>query len=297
MQRIQESELIINKRGAIYHLDLRPEELATTIITVGDPDRVEAVSHHFDSIEFTCQHREFVTHTGYIGKKRLSVVSTGIGPDNIDIVLNELDALVNIDMTQRIVKPQHTALNIIRVGTSGALQAQIPVDSFVVSTHGLGIDNLLNFYRHEENDEEKQLLQAFITQTQLNSRISHPYISRASTGLIKHFVKDFHHGITVTCPGFYGPQGRILRLGLSNPDLIERLTRFSFGPHRITNFEMETSGIYGLGKILGHHCLSLSAIVANRVNKTFSKDGNEPIQQLIKKTLEVVSGSGFGVSG
>lgn len=297
MQRIQESELIINKRGAIYHLDLRPEELATTIITVGDPDRVEAVSRHFDSIEFTCQHREFVTHTGYIGRKRLSVVSTGIGPDNIDIVLNELDALVNIDMAERIVKPQHTALNIIRVGTSGALQAQIPVDSFVVSTHGLGIDNLLNFYRHEENDEEKQLLQAFITQTQLSSRISHPYISRASASLIKHFVKDFHHGITVTCPGFYGPQGRILRLGLSNPDLINRLTQFSFGPHRITNFEMETSGIYGLGKILGHHCLSLSAIVANRVNKTFSKDGNAAVQLLIKRALEVVSGSGFGVSG
>jgi uridine phosphorylase len=297
MQRIQESELIINKRGAIYHLDLRPEELATTIITVGDPDRVEAVSRHFDSIEFTCQHREFVTHTGYIGSKRLSVVSTGIGPDNIDIVLNELDALVNIDMSERIVKPQHTALNIIRVGTSGALQAQIPVDSFVVSTHGLGIDNLLNFYRHEETDEEKQLLQAFITQTQLNSRISHPYISRASASLIKHFVKDFHHGITVTCPGFYGPQGRILRLGLSNPDLINRLTQFSFGPHRITNFEMETSGIYGLGKILGHHCLSLSAIVANRVNKTFSKDGNTAIHQLIKRTLEVVSGADFGVSG
>jgi uridine phosphorylase len=293
MQRIQESELIINKRGAIYHLDLRPEELATTIITVGDPDRVEAVSQHFDSIEFTCQHREFVTHTGYIGKKRLSVVSTGIGPDNIDIVLNELDALVNIDMTERIVKPGHTALNIIRVGTSGALQAQIPVDSFVVSTHGLGIDNLLNFYRHEENEEEKQLLQAFITQTQLNSRISHPYISRAGASLIKHFVKDFHHGITVTCPGFYGPQGRILRLGLSNPDLIQRLTQFSFGPHRITNFEMETSGIYGLGKILGHHCLSLSAIVANRVNKTFSKDGNQSVQLLIKRALEVVSGSGF----
>jgi uridine phosphorylase len=290
MQKIQESELIINQRGAIYHLDLLPEELATTIITVGDPDRVGLVSRHFDEIEFTCQHREFVTHTGWLGKKRVSVISTGIGPDNIDIVLNELDALVNIDLVNRTVKPEHTSLNIIRVGTSGALQTNIPVDSFVVSTHGLGIDNLLNFYRHEENEEEKQLLQAFITQTQLNSRISHPYISRAGASLIKHFVKDFHHGITVTCPGFYGPQGRILRLGLSNPDLIDRLTQFSFGPHRITNFEMETSGIYGLGKILGHHCLSLSAIVANRVVKVFSKDGNKVVQQLIDKTLEVVAG-------
>ncbi len=290
MQKIQESELIINQRGAIYHLNLRPEELATTIITVGDPDRVPLVSRHFDSIEYTCQHREFVTHTGYLGKKRVSVISTGIGPDNIDIVVNELDALVNIDLVNRTVKPEHTSLNIIRVGTSGALQADIPVDSFVVSTHGLGIDNLLNFYRHEQNDEEKQLLQAFYTQTQLNSRISHPYISRASAGLIKHFVKNFHHGITVTCPGFYGPQGRILRLGLSNPDLIDRLTQFSFGPHRITNFEMETSGIYGLGKILGHQCLSLSAIVANRIAGEFSKDGNKAVQKLIEITLETVSG-------
>jgi uridine phosphorylase len=290
MQKIQESELIINQRGAIYHLDLRPEELATNIITVGDPDRVPLVSRHFDSIEFTCQHREFVTHTGYLGKKRVSVISTGIGPDNIDIVLNELDALVNIDLVDRTVKPGHTSLNIIRVGTSGALQADIPVDSFVVSTHGLGIDNLLNFYRHEENEEERQLLQAFCTQTQLNSRISHPYISRASAGLIKHFVKNFHHGITVTCPGFYGPQGRILRLGLSNPDLIDRLTQFSFGPHRITNFEMETSGIYGLGKILGHQCLSLSAIVANRIARAFSKDGNKAVQQLIETTLGLIAG-------
>lgn len=289
MQRIQESELILNDRGAIYHLNLRPEELATTIITVGDPDRVPAVSKHFDSIEHTTHHREFVTHTGHIGAKRISVVSTGIGPDNIDIVLNELDALVNIDLENRTVKQELTVLNIIRVGTSGALQADIPVDSFVVSTHGLGIDNLLNFYRHQETDEEKQLLQAFITQTQLNSRISHPYISRAASGLIKYFDNSFHHGITVTCPGFYGPQGRVLRLGLSNPDLIDRLTQFSFGPHRITNFEMETSGIYGLGKILGHHCLSLSAIVANRVQKAFSKDGNKAVQQLIQKTLELVA--------
>lgn len=284
--QIAESELIINQRGAIYHLDLRPEELANTIITVGDPDRVAKVSRHFDSIEHKAQHREFITHTGFLGKKRVSVISTGIGPDNIDIVLNELDALVNIDLPGRAVKPEHTALSIIRVGTSGALQADIPVDSFVVSTHGLGIDNLLNFYRQEENEEEKQLLQAFNTQTQLNSRISQPYISRAGASLIKHFVKDFHHGITVTCPGFYGPQGRILRLGLSNPQLIDRLTQFSLGPHRITNFEMETSAIYGLGKILGHHCLSISAIVANRIQKTFSPDSNKAIEKLIERTLE-----------
>lgn len=290
MQKIQESELIINKRGAVYHLDVRPEELADTIITVGDPDRVVNVSKHFDRIEFQCQHREFITHTGYLGKKRLTVVSTGIGPDNIDIVLNELDALVNIDFNTRTIKPQLTTLNIIRVGTSGSLQADIPVDSFVASTHGLGIDNLLNFYRYEENEEEKQLLHSFVTQTQLHHRISQPYICGASAHLIKNFVNDFHHGITVTCPGFYGPQGRILRLGLSNPNLIDRLTQFGFGPHRITNFEMETSSIYGLGKLLGHHCLSLSAIVANRVSKQFSNDAQKAIEQLIKKTLDIVSG-------
>jgi uridine phosphorylase len=290
MQRIAESELIINNRGAIYHLDLRPEELAPTIITVGDPDRVAAVSKHFDTVESKAQHREFVTHTGYIGKKRISVISTGIGTDNIDIVFNELDALVNIDFETRTVKNNLTTLNIIRIGTSGSLQENIPVDSFVVSTHGLGIDNLMNFYRHEQNEEDKELLHAFVTLTQLHNRFSYPYISGAGSSLIKHFTEGYHHGITVTCPGFYGPQGRVLRLGLSNPNLIDRLTQFSFGRHRITNFEMETAGIYGLGKILGHHCLSISAIVANRITKKFSADGNALIENLIKKTLQIISG-------
>lgn len=290
MGTIQESELIINERGAIYHLDLLPEELANTIITVGDPDRVSKVSSRFDRIEVKRQHREFVTHTGTIGGKRLSVVSTGIGPDNIDIVLNELDALVNIDFKTRTIRHDHTALDIIRIGTSGALQSSIPVDSWVASTHGLGIDNLLNFYRADENEEERQLLQGFITQTQLGARISQPYISSAAPSLLKHFVSEFHHGITVTCPGFYGPQGRVLRLGLSHPDLIDRLTDFSFGQHRITNFEMETAAIYGLGKLLGHHCLSLSAIVANRVNKNFSKDAGNTIDKLINTTIDILKG-------
>ena len=251
MQRIAESELIINPRGAVYHLDTRPEELASTIITVGDPDRVRAVSKHFDRIEHVNQHREFITHTGWLGKKRISAISTGIGTDNIDIVLNELDALVNIDFEQRTIKPQLTSLNIIRVGTSGSLQKSIPVDSFVASTHGLGIDNLLNFYRLEQNEEDKQLLQAFITQTQLNNSVAQPYIGGAGSSLLKQFVEGFHHGITVTCPGFYGPQGRVLRLGLRHPGLVDNLTGFSFGKHRISNFEMETAAIYGLGKLLG----------------------------------------------
>lgn len=289
MNRIAESELIINNRGAIYHLDVRPEEIADTIITVGDPDRVPAVSRYFDKIEFRLQHREFVTHTGWLGNKRISVVGTGIGPDNIDIVLNELDALVNIDFDSRQVKPELTKLRIIRIGTSGSLQSDIPVDSFVASTHGLGLDNLMNFYRHDQNEEEKQLLHAFVTHTQLHHNITQPYINSAAPSLIKHFVTGFHQGITVTCPGFYGPQGRVLRLGLAQPDLIDHFSGFRFGNHRISNFEMETSSIYGLGKALGHYCLSLNAMIANRVEKKFSQNPQQLIEHLIKKTIETLS--------
>ncbi len=286
MSRIAESELIIHDRGAVYHLDLRPEELGDTVVTVGDPDRVAEVSKYFDRVEVKRQHREFISHTGLVGKKRITVLSSGIGPDNIDIVLNELDALVNIDFVSREIKKELKTLNIVRLGTSGSLQADIPVDSFVASTHGLGVDNLLNFYRLEHNDEEQQLLHSFITHTQIHSQTGHPYISSCAASLIKHFVKDFHQGITVTCPGFYGPQGRVLRLGIRNPNLINRLTDFRFGQHRISNFEMETSAIYGLGKLLGHNCLALNAIVANRVKQEFSKDGKAAVENLIKKFIE-----------
>lgn len=289
MQQIAESELIINNRGAIYHLDARPEEIASNIITVGDPARVQEVSKYFDRVEVQRHHREFVTHTGYIGKKRISVVSTGIGTDNIDIILNELDALVNIDFTTRTINKELRQLNIIRVGTSGSLQADIPVDSFVASSHAIGIDNLMNFYLHENNEEEKQLLHSFITHTQLHGRFSEPYIAGASMSLIKHFVEGYHQGITITCPGFYGPQGRVLRLGLTNPQLNDRFTDFKFGQYKITNFEMETAGIYALGKALHHHCLSLNAIVANRIHKNFSTDGNATVEKLIKKTLDIIS--------
>lgn len=218
------------------------------------------------------------------------MVSTGIGPDNIDIVMNELDALVNIDLETRKIKENLTSLKIIRVGTSGSLQKEIPVDSFVASTHGLGVDNLLHFYLSNNNDEEKQILHAFNTHAQMHQGISEPYINGASVSLLKEFVFGFHQGITVTCPGFYGPQGRVLRMGLKQPQLIDRLTSFNFGQHRISNFEMETSAIYGMGKILGHQCLSLSAIVANRISKEFSSDGNAAVENLIKKTLEIVEG-------
>ena len=289
MSRIAESEMILNARGAIYHLNLLPHEIGGTVFLVGDPDRVKEVSKHFDKIEYKGEYREFITHTGHIGKKRLTVLSTGIGTDNIDIAINELDALVNVDLTTREIKPALTSLNLIRIGTSGALQPEIPVDNFIASTHGLGIDNLLNFYRLEQNDEEKQLLHSFVTGTQMRSQIGYPYIAGASASLIKHFVKDFYQGITVTCPGFYGPQGRVLRLGISNPELIDRLTQFRFGQHRITNFEMETSAIYGLSRLLGHNCLSLNAVIANRVRKEFSKDGKAAVENLIVKVLEIVS--------
>ncbi len=290
MQRIPESELIINSRGAIYHLDVRPEELADTIIVVGDPERVKKVTAHFDKIEHQLQHREFITHTGYIGNKHLSVISTGIGPDNIDIVFNELDALANIDFETRLIKKDLKKLNIVRFGTSGSLQADIPVDSFVASSHGLGLDNVLNFYSYQKTTADTEMIEAFISQTNLDTAITNPYAFSGSETLLQKFGSDFHKGITVTCPGFFGPQGRILRLGLSSPGLVDKLTHFSYNNHRITNFEMETSAIYGLGKLMGHECLSINVIIANRVVKEFSKDNNAAVEKMIKKALEALTG-------
>ena len=286
MSRIPESELILNDRGAVYHLDLRPEELADTVITVGDPERVERVSALVDSVDVKRAHREFVTHTGLLAGKRITVLSTGIGPDNIDIVLNELDALVNIDFDSREIRPQHRSLDIVRIGTSGSLQSDVPVDSFVASTHGIGLDNLLHFYRSGQNEEERQIRHAFATYTQLDGQGAGPYVYGGSAAWLRRFAVDCHHGITVTCPGFYGPQGRVLRLGLAHPELNDMLTGFSFGSHRITNFEMETSAIYGLCRLLGHRALSLSAIVANRVEKRFSADAGATVDRLIRLALE-----------
>jgi uridine phosphorylase len=290
VERIAESELIINGRGGIYHLDVCPDELAPDIITVGDPDRVEEVSRHFDKIEVKRHNREFITHTGYIGKKRLSVVSTGIGTDNIDIVLNELDALVNIDFETRTINKQLKKLNIVRIGTSGGLQKDLPIDSFLVSAYGLGIDNLLNFYNTEPVVEEEEILQAFMLQTGLNNQVSKPYISPCSKKLIAHFDDGFYKGITVTCPGFYAPQGRVLRLRASNPGFIDKLTLFNYKGQYISNFEMETAGIYGLATLLGHEALSLNAIIANRITGEFSKDASGTIKKLIEKTLDIWAG-------
>lgn len=286
MAIIPESELILSARGAVYHLDLVPEEIADTIITVGDPDRVAEVSKYFDRIEYKRQHREFVTHTGYIGKKRLSVVSTGIGTDNIDIVLTELDALVNVDLEERTAKNQLTSLKIIRIGTSGSLQADVAIDSCIATGMAIGMDNLLNFYHLEHPPFEKEMLLAFLEHVQENHIAFIPYIAGPSSALLAMFEPLMPHGITVTCPGFYGPQGRMVRAEPAFRNLLNQLSAFSFDGWRITNFEMETAGIYGMARLLGHEALSLSAIVANRVNKTFSSDGHKAVDKLIRLTLE-----------
>ena len=289
MQAIGASELIINDRGAIYHLNVRPEEIADTIITVGDPERVASVSKYFDRVEHTLAHREFITHTGYIGQKRISVLSTGIGPDNIDIALNEIDALANINFDSRTINDQKKSVSIIRMGTCGSLQGEVGVNELVAGTHGLGIDNVLHFYTQENNEEEKAILAAFDEHTKISAHKIQPYIATASAGLLKHFTEGYSHGITVTCPGFYGPQGRILRLPLKMPNLVDQMTSFKYNQHRIANFEMETSAIYGLCNLLGHQCLSINVIIANRVKKEYSKDMGKAVDHMIQKSLGIIA--------
>ena len=248
MRRIEESELIINPDGSIYHLHIRPEHLADDIIVVGDPQRVEIISSYFDTIEYKIHNREFITHTGFLNGKRFTVMATGIGTDNIDIVLNELDAVVNIDLEKRQVKKEHKSLNIIRLGTSGALQKDIPVDSFVFSSYGLGMDGLLNFYKKRSQVIDKEMTDAFIDFSKWDEDLSKPYIVSASRTLEDRISKGMYKGITATAPGFYGPQGRILRLELENQNINQALENFNYNNHVITNFEMETSALYGLGK-------------------------------------------------
>lgn len=288
-QKIGNSELILTPDGRVYHLNLAPEHLANTVITVGDPDRVAEVSKYFDDIEFKTQHREFVTHTGRIGSKRLTVLSSGIGPDNIDIVMNELDALVNIDLNERKVKSNLSSLYVIRMGTSGSLQADIPVDSLVASSHGIGLDNVLHYYQLENTTEEGQLQESFVNHVGLADAAIKPYAVEGSGEMLGWFGREYHKGITVTCPGFYAPQGRVVRAGLQFPQLVNRLSSFEFGAHRITNFEMETSAIFGLGRVLGHKCLAVNTIVANRVQKTFTQDGKRSVENMIKKSLEILA--------
>lgn len=283
---IPSSELILNPDGSVYHLNLKPEHIAHNIIFVGDQNRVEKITKHFDSIEFSTQKREFKTQTGIYKGKRMSVMSTGIGPDNIDIVMNELDALVNINLKTRTVKEQLTSLNIVRIGTSGSLQPNIPVDSFVMSAYGLGLDNMLRSYLID-TVSEKDIEDAFINQTNWDLRKGRPYVIKGSESLFKKFESNqIHKGFTGTAGGFYGPQGRVLRLNIQDADLNSKMDSFNYHGIQMTNLEMETAAIYGLGKLLGHQCLSLNAIIANRANGTFSEDPYKAVDALIEYALD-----------
>ena len=289
MSKLAESELILNKDGSVYHLNLLPEEISDIIINVGDPDRVALISSYFDTVEVKKNKREFVTHTGTYKGRRMSVLSTGIGTDNIDIVYNELDALVNIDLKTRTIKDSLTSLNLVRIGTSGSLQANIPVDGFVCSSFGLGLDGLLNFYNLVNNAEELAIIEAFRAHLPNKSVFPESYLAKASDKLVAALSPDMYVGITASCSGFYGPQMRQLRLAPSRPDLIDKLTSFDHNGHRVTNFEMETGAMYGLAKLLGHHCCSVNVIVANRIAQQYSSKPEESMHKLVVTVLDRLS--------
>lgn len=286
---IASSELILNPDGSIYHLNLKPENIADTIITVGDQDRVAKVTAYFDEVIFETQKREFKTQTGFYKGKKMTVISTGIGIDNIDIVLNELDALVNIDLQTREVKPKHHKLNIVRIGTSGGIQPHVELDKFVMSEAGVGFDGLLHYYKN--NITNKKATEALCKHLKVSAKKPQPYIVDGDTDLMNLFKTDEKviSGFTGTNLGFYGPQGRTLRLETQDPDFIEQLVSFKFEDKSITNLEMETSAIYALAKLLGHGALSMNAIIANRSTGNFSKDPKALVDSLIQFTLDKLS--------
>lgn len=281
------SELILNPDGSIYHCNIRPEHLADLVITVGDPDRVKEVSKYFDHIEFKTQKREIVTHTGTLNGKRMTVISTGMGTDNIDIVFSELDALANIDLSTGEIKPEFRKLSFVRIGTSGALHKENPVDSYVLSTHGLGFDGLLHFYRDSEKYRSLEIEKAFLDHSDWDPKKAMPYVVKGSDRLFNKLNSDLTgSGITATAIGFYGPQGRYLRLMPEPENINEILAGFSFGDLKITNFEMETSAIYGLSAMMGHEALSINCIIANRAQGEFSKDTHKSVDLMIQYALE-----------
>lgn len=286
MALIESSELILNKDGSVYHLHLSPGEVAKNILLVGDPGRVGLVSSYFDKIELQRQNREIITHTGIYKNKRFTVLSTGMGTDNIDIVINELDALFNIDLEKREIKEQHTSLNLVRIGTSGALQPGVPADSTIISTHGLGLDGMLYYYHGLESVMDIEMTESFIEQLSWPGSLPKPYIVSGNENLINVLGDGFIHGITATAPGFYGPQGRKLRLETTLPYLNEAIASYRYSDKRIVNFEMETSALYGLGKMLGHNTATLTNIVANRVDRTYSKDYHPHMKKLIETVLD-----------
>jgi uridine phosphorylase len=282
---IKESELIINDDGSIYHLNLKPEFIPENIILVGDPGRVERISRHFSKIEIRSANREIFTHIGSYNGVRLMVMSTGMGTDNIDIIMNELDALVNVDFKTRTVKNQLTSLNIVRLGTSGAVQPDIEVGSHAASVYGLGLDGLLPFYKSEHVTDQEMSLQ-FIRQVGWPDDLPYPYFSRCSDDLFQRIAGDMISGITATAPGFFGPQGRVVRMPLKYPHLMNKFQHFRFGDERIINFEMETSALYGLGRMLGHSMLTVCAVIANRATKKYIGDYKPVIDELIEKVLD-----------
>lgn len=285
-KKLQETDLVLNTDGSVYHLHLREEHIADNVIVVGDQGRVEAISKHFDKIDFKTSNREFVTHTGVLGKNRITVLSTGIGTDNIDIVINELDAAINIDHQTRKPKDKLRKLNIIRIGTSGALQADIPVGSHVISQFGLGFDNLMHYYSYSISPIEVELSEAISKHLQWNELQVRPYVCKGNDDLFAQLSPEMIPGITATAPGFYGPQGRTIRLSPKDTAINDKLQSFNYESYRITNFEMETSALYGLGTALGHNCCTCCAIIANRIRQEYSKDYHKDIDRLIEVVLE-----------
>ena len=284
--KLKDSELILNDNGSIYHLNLKPENISNDIIFVGDPDRVDKVTKHFDTIEFSSHKREFKTTTGTYKNKRISVISTGIGADNIDIVLNELDALVNINLKTKTVKKNHTSLNIIRIGTSGSLQKDIPIDSFLMSTYALDINGMLRSYP-TQNISHPEVEDAFVNHTQWDEKKCYPLVISNNKLLESKITSDIiYKGMTATAGGFYGPQGRTLRIAVKDPYLNSKIETFDYKGIKVTNLEMETSAIYGLAKLLGHRACSMNAIIANRALGKFSKNPDQVIGNLILYTLE-----------
>ncbi len=283
--KIPASELPRQSDGAIYHLNIHAHELADNVILVGDPGRVSMVSAMFDTIEVKKQNRELITHTGLYQGKRISVISTGMGTDNIDIVLNELDAVANVDLVAMEEKKEHRALNLVRIGTSGALQADMKCGSFVASAHGLGIDNVLQFYDYGDWSDEK-MMDAFVQQTDWNARLSRPYCTPASSELLDRIAFDMKKGITVSAPGFFAPQGRHVRAKLAFPEMNSKIESFNYEGKTITNMEMECSAIYGLGNVLGHHPLTVCVIIANRVTGEFLDSYHDEMQTLVKTVLD-----------
>ena len=284
--RIKDSELILNPDKSIYHLSLKPENIATDLVFVGDPDRVDKVTEHFDTIEFSIHKREFKTTTGVYKGKRISVISTGIGSDNIDIVLNELDALVNINLETRTIKEKHTALNIVRIGTSGSLQKDIPLGSFLLSTYAIDINGMLRSYI-TETISHPSIENAFVAHTNWDEKKCFPLVVSNSKSLEDKIISEIiYKGMTATAGGFYGPQGRVVRLPIKDSNLNNKINSFNFNGIRVTNLEMETSAIYGLSKLLGHHACSMNAIIANRALGTFSENPDKVISDLIIYTLD-----------